>query len=594
MTIGLDLPKKILGAQTEAKKLENLKKENVGGMMIENSKDPEKFRKEKLEPPEHQKPSGLLVQPEIPQWKWDNITMDFVMKLPRTSGGYDTIWVIVYSLTKSAHFLPIREEDSMDKLTRLYLKEVVTGHGIPISIIYVRDPSIKDAPFEALYGRKCRSPVCWAEAGDAQLTGPEIIQETTKKIVQIKQRLQAARDRQKSYADVRRKPLEFQVGDKVMLKVSPWKGVVRFGKRGKLNSRYIGPFKKCLFDEPLAIPLDELHIDDKLRFVEEPVEIIDREIKRLRQSRIPIIKVRWNSKQGPEFTWEREDQFKQKYPHLITNRASSSTTRSLQNALVTSLVMSTAYHPQTDGQSKRTIQTLEDRLRAYAIDFGKGWVGQVQLTRREIVQDTTEKIIQIKQNMQVARDRQKSYADLKSTTLTLRQPPPPKLCFHLKTIKLTCVVKLVKIIPGPAGLVQMANLRKIANTQEGKEESIMSTQDVVEYVNVDGGIVTGCFGDVKKFIKSEKLEKVVEVVKSCTPNALGDLTVTLKDLSGIISSTIHYKVLMDDRFAKETTIGAALILYNVFVFSPKKSTHHYLNITKKNMVKVFHKDGGSS
>nr|GEY35983.1 putative reverse transcriptase domain-containing protein [Tanacetum cinerariifolium] len=218
---------------------------------------------------------------------------------------------------------------------------------------------IKATPFEALYARKCRSPVCWAEVGDAQLTGSEIIQETTEKIVQIKQRLQATRDRQKSYADVRHKPLEFQVGDKFMLKVSPWKGVVRFVKREKLNPRYIGPFKvlakvgtvsyrlelpqqlsrvhstfhvsnlkKCLSDKPLAIPLDELHIDDKLRFVKEPVEIMNREIKQLRQSRILIIKVRWNSKRGPKFTWEREDQFKQKYPHLFTNRASSSTTRS--------------------------------------------------------------------------------------------------------------------------------------------------------------------------------------------------------------------------------------------------------------------------
>nr|GFC90695.1 putative reverse transcriptase domain-containing protein [Tanacetum cinerariifolium] len=190
------------------------------------------------------------------------------------------------------------------------------------------------APFEVLYGHKCGSPVCWVEVREAQLTDPEIIQEKTEKIVQIKQRLQAVRDRQKSYADVRRKPLEFQVGDKVMLKVSPWKGVVRFGKRGKLNPRYIGPFKvlakvgtvayrlelpqqlsrvystfhvsnlkKCLSDEPLAIPLDELHIDDKLCFVKEPVEITDREIKRLRQRRILIIKVRWNSKRGPEFTW---------------------------------------------------------------------------------------------------------------------------------------------------------------------------------------------------------------------------------------------------------------------------------------------------
>ncbi|GKC92405.1 putative reverse transcriptase domain-containing protein [Tanacetum coccineum] len=103
--------------------------------------------------------------------------------------------------------------------------------------------SIKAAPFKALYGRKCRSPVCWTEVGEAQILGPELIQETTENIVQIKQRMQAARDRQKSYADLKRKPIEFQVGDKVMLKVLPWKGVVHFGKRGKLNARYVGPFK---------------------------------------------------------------------------------------------------------------------------------------------------------------------------------------------------------------------------------------------------------------------------------------------------------------------------------------------------------------
>nr|GEW31643.1 reverse transcriptase domain-containing protein [Tanacetum cinerariifolium] len=183
---------------------------------------------------EHQKPSGLLVQHEIPQWKWDNITMDFITKLPKTSGGYDTIWVNVDRLTKSVHFLPMRENDSMDKLARLYLKKVVTRHGIPVSIICDHDGSyhtnIKAAPFEALYGYECRSPVCWAEVGDDQLTSPEIIQETTEKIVLIKQRIQAARDRQKSYVDVRCKPLEFQVGDRVMLKVLPWKGVIRLGK----------------------------------------------------------------------------------------------------------------------------------------------------------------------------------------------------------------------------------------------------------------------------------------------------------------------------------------------------------------------------
>ncbi|GJR49244.1 putative reverse transcriptase domain-containing protein [Tanacetum coccineum] len=370
---------------------------------------------------EYQKSSGLLVQPVIPVWKWENITMDFVTKLPKMTSGQDTIWVIVNRLTKSAHFLPMKETDSMEKLTRQYLKEVVSRHGVPVSIISDRDSkftshfwkslnealgtqldmstayhqqtdgqskrtiqtledmlracvidfgkgwdrhiplvefsynnsyhtSIKAAPFEALYGRKCRSPICWAEVGDAQLTGPEIFHETTENIIQIKKRIQAARDRQKSYADRRRKPLEFEVGDKVMLKVSPWKGVIRFGKRGKLNPRYIGPFKildrvgtlvyrlelpnqlsrvhstihvsnlkKCFVNEPLAIPLDEIQIDDKLYFIEEPVEIIDQEVKRLKQSRIPIVKIHWNSRRGPEFTWEREDQMKKKYPHLFVS-----------------------------------------------------------------------------------------------------------------------------------------------------------------------------------------------------------------------------------------------------------------------------------
>ncbi|GJT57011.1 putative reverse transcriptase domain-containing protein [Tanacetum coccineum] len=466
MTISLDLPKQILNAQTEARKPENIKSEDVGGMLIENAKFPEAIREQKLEPradgtlclngrswlpcygdlrtvimheshkskysihpgsdkmyqdmkklywwpnmkadiatyvskcltcakvkAEHQRPSGLLVQPKIPEWKWDNITMDFVTKLPKSSQGYDTIWVIVDRLTKSAIFTPMRETDPLDKLARMYLKEVVTRHGIPVSIICDRDPrfasnfwrslqnalgtnldmstayhpqtdgqsertiqtledmlracaidfgkgwvnhlplvefsynnsyhaSIKAAPFEALYGRKCRSPVCWTE---------------------------------KSYADLKRKPMEFQVGDKVMLKVSPWKGVVRFGKRGKLNPRYVGPFKvlekvgevayklelpeelsrvhntfhvsnlkKCHADEPLAVPLDGLHLDDKLHFVEEPLEIVGHEVKRLKRSRIPLVKVRWNSKRGPEFTWEREDQFKKKYPHLFTKTTPSS------------------------------------------------------------------------------------------------------------------------------------------------------------------------------------------------------------------------------------------------------------------------------
>ncbi|GJX29516.1 putative reverse transcriptase domain-containing protein [Tanacetum coccineum] len=347
---------------------------------------------------ECQKPSGLLVQPEIPMWKWERITMDFVTKLPKTSTGHDAIWVIVDRLTKSAHFIPIRATDSMETLTRLYIKEIVSRHGVPISIISDRDShftsrfwqslqnalgtqldmstayhpktdgqsertiqtledmlracvidfrkgwdkhlplvefsynnsyhaSIKAAPFEALYGRKCRSPVCWAEVGDSQLTRPEIIQETTKKIVQIRQRLQAARDRQRSYANVRQKPLEFQVGDRVMLKVSPRKAY-KLELPKELNSIHntfhVSNLKKRLSDESLVIPMKELQLDDKLNFVEEPVEVMDREIKQHKRSRIPIIKVRWNSKRGPEFKWEREDEIRAKYPHLFSIIFSSS------------------------------------------------------------------------------------------------------------------------------------------------------------------------------------------------------------------------------------------------------------------------------
>ncbi|GJT81627.1 putative reverse transcriptase domain-containing protein [Tanacetum coccineum] len=318
----------------------------------------------------------------------------FHHKLPKTSNGHDTIWVIVDRLTKSTHFFPTRETDSMETLTRLYIKEIVSWHGVPISIISDRDShftsrfwqslqsalgtqlymstayhpetdgqsertirtledmlracvidfgkgwekhlplvefsynnsyhaSIKATPFEALYGQKCRSPVCWAEVGDVQLTGPEIIHETTEKIVQIRQRLQAARDRQRSYANVRRKPLEFQVRDRVMLKVSPRKVAYKLELPEELrnihSTFHVSNLKKCLSDESLVIPMKELRLDDKLNFVEEPVEIMDREVKQLKQSRIPIVKVRWNSKRGPKFTWEREDQIRAKYPHLFSN-----------------------------------------------------------------------------------------------------------------------------------------------------------------------------------------------------------------------------------------------------------------------------------
>nr|GEX10094.1 putative reverse transcriptase domain-containing protein [Tanacetum cinerariifolium] len=251
MTIGLDLPKRVLEAQIEALKPENLKNEDVGGMIRKD------IPKEKLEP-----------------------HADGTLCLNGKS------WLPCYG-----------------DLRALIMHE---SHKSKYSI----------------------HPV-----GEAQLTGPELIQETTKKIVLIKQRIQAAQDRQKSYADLKRKPMEFEVKDRVILKVSPWKGVVRFDKRGKLNLRYVGPFKvlakvgkvayrlelpqelskvhhtfhvsnlkKCYVDEPLVMLLEGIHVDDKLQFAEEPIKIIEREIKRLKQSRIPLVKVRWNSRRGPGFT----------------------------------------------------------------------------------------------------------------------------------------------------------------------------------------------------------------------------------------------------------------------------------------------------
>ncbi|GJS80820.1 putative reverse transcriptase domain-containing protein [Tanacetum coccineum] len=320
MSIGLDLPKQILNAQTKARKPENIKNEDIGGVDCHDMKK-------------------LYWWPNMKAnitTYWDNITMDFVTKLPKSSQGYNIIWVIVDRLTMSAIFVPMRETDPMEKLARMYLKEVVTRHGIHVLIICDRDTSIKATPYEALYGQNCRSPVCWAEVGQVQLTGPEIVRETTKKVIQIKQRMQAARDRQKSYADLKHKPMEFQVRDKVMLKVSPWKGVGSVAYKFELpqelsgvhNTFHVSNLKKCYADEPLVVLLDGLHFHDKLQFVEEPVEIMDREVKWLRQSRIPIVKVRWNSRIGPEFTWEHEDQYRKKYPHLFTKTAPSSSAAS--------------------------------------------------------------------------------------------------------------------------------------------------------------------------------------------------------------------------------------------------------------------------
>ncbi|GKA29156.1 putative reverse transcriptase domain-containing protein [Tanacetum coccineum] len=353
MTIGLDLPKQIPNAQTEARNQRTSRTKMLGGV-----------GRHVMVKAEHQKPSSLLVQPKIPQWKWDNITMDFITKLPKSSQGYDTIWMIVDRLNKSAILVPMRETNPMEKLARMYLKEVVIRHGMPITIICDRDPSertiqtlkdmlcacmidfgkgwvnhlplvelsynnsyhasIKAAPFEALYGQKCRSPVCWAEVGEVQLTGPEIVQETTEKIIQIKQRIQATHDRQKSYADLKHNPMEFQVGDSVMLKVLEKVGAIAYKLElpqdsvKVYNTFHVSNLKKCHANEPLAILLDGLHVDDKLHFVEEPVVIIDHDVKRLKQNLSPIVKSDFQSYALSSWSPNTREQFGQ--PAIVKRR----------------------------------------------------------------------------------------------------------------------------------------------------------------------------------------------------------------------------------------------------------------------------------
>ncbi|XP_071933701.1 uncharacterized protein [Coffea arabica] len=176
--------------------------------------------------------------------------MDFVLGLPRIQKGHDAIWVIVDRLTKTAHFLPVNMKYPLEKLAKLYMDEVVRLHGVPVSIVSDRDPSyhssIQMAPYEALYGRRCRSPIHWEEVGERKIIDPATIpwvEEAYEKVKVIRQRFQTAQSRQKSYADHRRKDLEFEIGDKVFLRITPLKGKIRAGKGKKLQPRYIGPFK---------------------------------------------------------------------------------------------------------------------------------------------------------------------------------------------------------------------------------------------------------------------------------------------------------------------------------------------------------------
>ncbi|KAJ8748467.1 hypothetical protein K2173_003363 [Erythroxylum novogranatense] len=260
---------------------------------------------------EHQAPVGKLHSLLIPEWKWERITIDFVTGLPRTPRQHDAIWVIVDRLTKSAHFLLVRESNILDQLAQKYVAEIVRLHGVPLSI------------------------------------GPELIQDTVDKVQLIRSRIKAAQDRQKSYVDQHRREMEYSVGDRVFLRVSPWKGVLRFGRKGKLSPRYIGPYEILERIGPLAyrlalpsemsqmhdvfhvsmlrryrsdpthvIPTQEIEIASDLSYVEEPVQIIGSRVKQLRNRVIPLVKVLWKNHSSEEATWEIEEHMS-RYPHLF-------------------------------------------------------------------------------------------------------------------------------------------------------------------------------------------------------------------------------------------------------------------------------------
>jgi hypothetical protein len=358
---------------------------------------------------EHQSPAGLLQTLDIPEWKWEEIGMDFITGLPLTKRHKDMIWVIVDRLTKSAHFLAVNQKDSAEKLVEIYVREIVSKHGVPKKIVSDRgsvftstfwgniqaalgsqlnfstayhpqtggqtertnqiledmlracaldfggswdehlplaefsynnsyQSSLKVAPFEVLYGRKCRSPICWFEPGGNHEFETDFIQEKQGIIDTIRDRLKIAQSRQKSYADQKRRTWEPKVGDLVYLNVSPMKGIKWFGIKGKLSPRYIGPFKilsqnrsvafeldllaklkqvhnvfhvsqlrKCLKAPEDSITHDDLDLQADLTYEEKPIKILEENWKRLRNRAIKFCKVQWKHHSEWEATWEKEE-----------------------------------------------------------------------------------------------------------------------------------------------------------------------------------------------------------------------------------------------------------------------------------------------
>ncbi|XP_073031216.1 uncharacterized protein [Primulina eburnea] len=347
---------------------------------------------------EHQRPEGLLQSLPIPQWKWEHITMDFVVGLPRSQKGFNSIWVIVDRLTKSSHFLPVKITYSMNQYADVYIQEIVRLHGIPVSIVSDRDPRFTSEFWKSLHralGTKLAFSTAYHPQSDGQserviqiledmlractidfpgswdsklplveftynnsyqssigLAPYEALYGRKSDVVAlIQERLKTAQSRQKSYADVRRRPLAFEVGDHVFIKIAPLKGVMRFGKKGKLSPRYIGPFeilnkigerayrlalppdldrvhnvfhvsmlRKYIANPSHVLRYESLELLPNLSYDEKPVQILDRKVKVLRNKDIGIVKVLWRNQVIEEATWEPEEEMKQRYPNLFDSK----------------------------------------------------------------------------------------------------------------------------------------------------------------------------------------------------------------------------------------------------------------------------------
>ncbi|GJS86628.1 putative reverse transcriptase domain-containing protein [Tanacetum coccineum] len=339
----------VLDAERNSAKNENSKSEELG-MLVGNAKILQKLLENKswkqtyrMEPCASMAELDVSTALRFPNGSGTNITMVFVTKLRKTSHGYDTIFGADCTNRRTLWVQNLDMSTASIRKQTGKREDHSTSRGYVACLCYH-------------FGKALVNHLTFVDWGSSKYSVLNDPKETPlRKSSRSNKGCKLLVTTDELRCDLKRKPMEFQVGDKVMLKVSPWKGVVRFGKRGKLNPRYVGPFKviervgevayklelpeelsrvhntfhvsnlkKCHADEPLAVPLDGLNLDDKLHFVEEPVEIVDREVKRLKRSRIPLVKVRWNSKRGPEYTWEREDQFKKKYPHLFTKTTPSS------------------------------------------------------------------------------------------------------------------------------------------------------------------------------------------------------------------------------------------------------------------------------